>query len=155
LQADLLRIGTNLLVRQPFEQFLGGLITPGQGGGGSAAGGLLGGIGSLFTSIFGSIFHDGGMVGGVAPQRAVPAIAFAGAPRFHSGGFPGLRSDEVPAILQRGERVLSREEVRRGGGGGGQVNVTIVAPSPDSFSASRALIEGRMARAVRMGARNT
>ena len=30
---------------------------------------------------------------------------------MHSGGCAGLRPDEVPAILQRGERVLSRREV--------------------------------------------
>jgi hypothetical protein len=38
----------------------------------------------------------------------MPSIAFAGAPRFHGGGFIG--NDEVPAILQKGERVLSRKQ---------------------------------------------
>jgi hypothetical protein len=41
----------------------------------------------------------------------VPAYAFAGAPRLHAGGWAGPRPDEVPAILQRGERVLSRREL--------------------------------------------
>jgi len=34
---------------------------------------------------------------------------------MHSGGWAGLRPDEVPTILQRGERVLSRREVAAGG----------------------------------------
>ena len=29
---------------------------------------------------------------------------------MHTGGWAGLRPDEVPAILQRGERVLNRRE---------------------------------------------
>lgn len=36
--------------------------------------------------------------------------------RFHSGGWPGLRQDEIPAILQRGEPVFSLDEVQRLGG---------------------------------------
>jgi hypothetical protein len=170
IEQDLLRIGTRRLVTEPLLAAFSSLFGTGGGGdifsrllngslfGGSGVGGLFSSIGSLFTSIFGSIFHAGGIVGNAAPGRNVPALAFAGAPRLHSGGFLGLRPDEVPAILQRGERVLSREEVRRearaGRGGAQQVNVTIVAPSPDTFHASRALIEASMARAVRMGARN-
>jgi hypothetical protein len=164
LEQDLLRLGTRKLLTEPLLSLFSNLIG-GQGSGGDVfsrllagisgggGGGLFSGIGNIFSSIFGSIFHEGGMVGGPAGARAVPALAFAGAPRFHSGGFPGLRPGEVPAILQRGERVLSRDEVRRGSGGG-QVNVTIVAPSPETFHASRSLIEARMAQAVRMGARN-
>jgi hypothetical protein len=34
-----------------------------------------------------------------------------------AGSWAGLRPDEVPTILQRGERVLSRAEVARGAGG--------------------------------------
>ena len=47
----------------------------------------------------------------------MPAAAFAGAPRLHAGGWAGLAPDEVPAILQRGERVLSRREARDYGRG--------------------------------------
>jgi len=59
----------------------------------------------------------------------VPAMAFANAPRMHAGGWAGIKPDEVPAILQRGERVLSRREAA----GYGQtstvpsVNVTIMS----------------------------
>lgn len=39
--------------------------------------------------------------------------------KFHSGGWPGLYADEQVAVLQSGERVLSRSEVARMGGPGG------------------------------------
>ena len=79
---------------------------------GPLAGVLSGALGSLGGGIFANILHAGGMVGSAGPARRVPAMAFADAPRMHSGGMAGLRSDEVPAILQRGERVLSRREAR-------------------------------------------
>ena len=46
---------------------------------------------------------------------------------MHAGGWAGIKPDEVPAILQRGERVLSRREAA----GYGQtsapaINVTII-----------------------------
>ena len=65
------------------------------------------------TSGYASYFHSGGIVGeSYSPRRMIPAYAFAGAPRLHKG----LDADEFPAILQRGERVLSRKEVAQGGG---------------------------------------
>ncbi len=83
-----------------------------------------------FGSIFAPVQHDGGMVGGPGPGRMISPLAFAGAPRLHSGGWAGLRPDEVPAILQRGERVLSRAEVANGlarGGSTGGVSISIDA----------------------------
>lgn len=75
------------------------------------------------SSIFAGLFHSGGVVGeGGGVGRQVPALAFAGAPRFHSGGIAG---DEVPAILKRGEEVLTADDPRHrnnGGGGGGSNN---------------------------------
>ena len=37
---------------------------------------------------------------------------------MHAGGWAGLRPDEVPTILQRGERVLNRREAADYGRGG-------------------------------------
>ncbi len=98
--------------------------------------------------------HAGGMAGS-GPTRQVPALAFAGAPRMHSGGFVGLRPDEVPTILQRGERVLSRREVAVGASSGGQVPVTIniQARDAESFRQSRTQVSADIARAVAMGRR--
>lgn len=107
------------------------------GGGGIGGGG--GGGGGIFSQIFGwigSLFHDGGIVGaGGAAKRAVPASTFLGAPRFHGGGFPGLNANEVPAILEKGEEVLTRNDPRHAANGGGQgyriVNVVDPALAAD------------------------
>uniref|UniRef100_UPI0040481EEF phage tail tape measure C-terminal domain-containing protein n=1 Tax=Yoonia sp. TaxID=2212373 RepID=UPI0040481EEF len=113
----------------------------------NALSGALGGAGGIFANIL----HAGGMVGATAPGRMVPAMAFAAAPRMHSGGVAGLRHDEVPAILQRGERVLSRREAQSYGGGG--VNVTIMARDAESFRQSRTQVAADIARAVSLGRR--
>ncbi|MCA0202998.1 MAG: hypothetical protein LCH92_01540 [Proteobacteria bacterium] len=78
------------------------------GGGGKGGGGLLGGI-------LAGIFHSGGTVGGTSMSRQVSPLVFADAERMHDGAYLGLRHDEVPAILQKGERVLSRAEVAGAG----------------------------------------
>lgn len=73
-----------------------------------------------------TVSHTGGMVGLSGSTRTVPTMAFAGAPRMHAGGMAGLRADEVPTILQRGERVLNRRETAQyGAGGGGMSRVRI------------------------------
>lgn len=92
-------------------------------------------VGKLMGGIFGgvSLFHSGGEVG-ISPTttRSVPTAAFALAPRFHDGG--GLfATDEYPAILKRGERVLNPAETRAfhagarmaGGGMGGDVVLNV------------------------------
>lgn len=96
----------------------------------NAIGGIVGGLTNALSEFFGGgglvgqakevmsfipgIAHSGWYVGREAPAdgfRSVPAMAFEGAPRLHSGG-GWFRSDEYPAILQRGERVLNRDETR-------------------------------------------
>lgn len=72
--------------------------------------------------------HNGGVIGsyttGGMQMRAVNPSWFANAERFHSGGMPGLKSDEVPTILQKGEQVLSKNDPnnilnQQSGGGSG------------------------------------
>lgn len=69
--------------------------------------------------ILGIGMHKGGIVGLDSTfTRPVHPAVFESAPRYHRGGIAG---DEVPAILQRGEEVIPRDEVRarrRGSGGG-------------------------------------
>src|SRR5512134_681059 len=92
----------------------GGAAAAGAAGDATAAasGGWLPGIGKSVGSWLASWFHEGGVVGqGAPPTRMVDPALFLGAPRYHVGGYPGLKADEMPAILQRGERVLSRREV--------------------------------------------
>ncbi len=116
----------------------------------NALSGALGGAGGIFANVL----HAGGMVGSPGPGRMVPTLAFAGAPRMHSGGWAGLRPDEVPAILQRGERVLSRREAAGyGSTAAPAVNVTINARDAESFRQSRTQIAADIARAVSLGRR--
>jgi len=112
--------------------------------------GALGNLGNLFAPVL----HAGGMVGGVAPTRMVPAMAFANAPRLHSGGLAGLRPDEVPAILQKGERVLNRREASQYGVGNAQnITINIQTRDAESFRQSRTQVSADIARAVAMGRR--
>ena len=118
----------------------------------NALSGALGGAGGLFADIL----HSGGTVGMAGGRRMVPAMAFANAPRMHTGGWAGLKPDEVPAILQRGERVLSRREAAgygQGQSGAPAVNVTIMSRDAESFRQSRTQVAADIARAVSMGRR--
>ena len=117
--------------------------------------GMLAGAMSNMGTLFAPVLHAGGLVGSAGPMRAVPALAFAGAPRMHAGGWAGIAPDEVPAILQRGERVLSRREAAGSGGAPGSptVNVTINARDAESFRQSRTQIAADIARAVALGRR--
>jgi hypothetical protein len=116
--------------------------------------GALGGVGGIFAPVL----HSGGIVGNTSSSRMIPALAFAGAPRMHSGGWAGLRPDEVPAILQKGERVLSRRELAaqvgsQQGSGGQNIAVTINARDAQSFRQSRVQVASDIARAVAFGRR--
>lgn len=64
--------------------------------------------------------HGGRVIGSRGRARQVDPRVFAGAMRFHTGGIPGLSRSEVPAILQRGEEVLSRRDPRNVLNGGAQ-----------------------------------
>lgn len=98
------------------------------GGGGFSLGSIISGGISLISSIFapatlpatltgsvgipkmaqyvpGIFHHEGGIVGQTpAPYRMFDPSLFLNAPRLHSG----LRSDEFPAILQKGETVIPK-----------------------------------------------
>lgn len=92
------------LINLALDKLISGLFGPAGTPFGGGIGGFLAGL-----------FHEGGIVGEPGPQRLVPASAFAGARRYHSGGMIG--AGEVPAILKRGEVVLpSMPALRRGGG---------------------------------------
>jgi phage tail tape-measure protein len=67
---------------------------------GTLVGGMLGGV-------IGGFFHEGGVVGSSSvPTQSFPVSTFVGAPRLHNG----LKSDEFPAILQKGETVKKKGE---------------------------------------------
>jgi hypothetical protein len=145
IEQDLLRLGTRKLITEPllalFNSALKGVF--GEGG----ISGIFSGIGSFIAGLF----HEGGVVGeSVVPQRRVPALAFAGAPRLHNGWF---RPDEYPAILQRGEIVVPKREARRGFGSM-NVTINITTPDADSFRASQSQIAASMARTLQRAQRS-
>lgn len=130
--ADLARLAAQKYIFGPLANMLGG---------------ALGGLGGAFANIL----HEGGIAGSGGGRRSVNPAIFAGAPRFHSGGLAG---DEVPAILQRGERVLSRAETAAYDRGGSPTVVFNVKDA-QSLRQSRAQIAADAARAVAMGRRNS
>ena len=60
--------------------------------------------------------HRGGIVGKDATEkRRISPLWFLNAARYHSGGIAGLKPDEVPTILQRGEQVIPKNQVTGAG----------------------------------------
>lgn len=80
-------------------------------------------VGKIFTSFGASVNHTGGRVGSPTARMVnVNPGLFANAPRFHKG----LRPDEFPAILQKGETVIPRNQTGfRQGAGTNNVSVNI------------------------------
>ncbi|MCC8185012.1 tape measure protein [Cloacibacillus porcorum] len=101
--------------------------------GGGEGDGFFGSGGGLF-GMLGLKFHSGGRVGSGGTPTLVSPSVFANAPRMHGGGIAGLRSDEVPAILQRGE-VVQPKGARSGsaGNGGDSYQITIQAIDTQSI----------------------
>ncbi len=135
---------------------LGGLFESlvGAFSGGAGAGGAGGGTnwGSIIGTIV-SFFHTGGVVGEGAAKNFVNPMVFANATRYHSGGIAGLQANEVPAILQKGEEVLTADSPRhRNNSGGKQVMapVTMIIQTPDanSFRKSQDQIASSTGRVV-------
>jgi len=121
MAADILLQLGQMIVKQAVFNMLSSMF------GGGAGGGIMGLVGKLF--------HTGGVVGsGSGPSRSIPAAAFAGAPRYHEGGIAGLKSGEVPAILKRGEEVLTEDDPRHVGNGGGMGGESTVINAIDAPS---------------------
>lgn len=109
------------------DQIISGLF------GGLTTGGAVGGGGGLLAGLF---MHKGGKVGSPSvPSKIVPASTFANAPRLHNG----LRADEFPAILQRGETVIPRGKNAHGGNISVPINVNLDARGADRDAIERAV----------------
>lgn len=112
--------------------------------GGASAGGGGGGFGSPSSLAPAGTYtaHTGGIIGRTAllSKPVVPTWA-ANATRYHTGGIAGLRPDEVPTILQKGEEVLTAEDPRHrlNGGAAPAVNVKLVNTLDASDMLSEAL----------------
>lgn len=90
---------------------------------------LIGGWGGGASA---GVGHSGGVAGMLGTvRRNVSPLMFGAAPRYHSGGVAGLAPDEVPAILRRGEEVLTQSDPRHrfnGGMGGGGDRTVVKTP---------------------------
>lgn len=102
----------------------GGYMTQGAGGTAVAAGS---------SNAVSGVFHDGGIAGNAGRTMAVDPQMFRNAIRYHTGGtagqVPGLAANEVPAVLERGEEILTTEDPRHsvnGGGGSTPVNLKMI-----------------------------
>ena len=77
-----------------------------------------------------SVRHTGGLAEqGI--KRKINPFVFVGATRYHTGGIAGLAPNEVPAILQRGEEVLTKQDPRHrnnayNGGGNQAQSITLI-----------------------------
>lgn len=85
------------------------------------------GLGRTAGAMLGvGVHHAGGIAGSSVARRWVNPALFGAAPRYHVGGIAGLQPGEVPAILQAGEEVLTRNDPRHVANGGGASSVRIV-----------------------------
>ena len=177
MERALLDLGTRALLLKPLEDALGRLASTAFGGGSGGGGGLggllnligLGGGGAeiagvgLAKGIEGAaglvtaaapLLHEGGVVGEpVRRSRIVPMALFHGAPRFHQGG-GFLTRTEFPAILEIGERVLTRRQQAAVGAAVADrprpiiQNVTIQTPDAGSFRQSRGQVLAELSRSL-------
>ena len=69
--------------------------------------------------------HGGGLVGSASGQTTNRSVVPQSFIRYHTGGIAGLRPNEVPTVLERGEEVLTVNDPRHryNGGGGGKVEI--------------------------------
>lgn len=97
--ADFLRQIANMILQQIIFNAVRGIM-------GGVAGGLNGAAATA------GVAHIGGIAGYTATTRKVDPTWFLGAVRYHSGGVAGLKPNEVPTILEKGEEVLTRNDPR-------------------------------------------
>ena len=75
-------------------------------------------------------FHGGGVAGVSGGRRRLAHPDwFENAKRFNQGGLPGLRPNEIAAVLEKGEEVLTADNPRHianAGGGGDRVNLKVI-----------------------------
>ncbi len=113
------------------------------GGGKGLLGGLLGSLGgALSENIRAGVHHAGGIAGAPATSRMVSAETFLAAPRYHNGGVAGLLPNEVPAILERGERIIPK------GVSAGRVEVRVYVDQDGNWRSAVERISGDVAAQV-------
>lgn len=82
--------------------------------------------------------HTGGIIGASnLSQHLVSPEMFANATKYHDGGITGLKSDEVPAILQKGEGVFTKEQMKAMGNSKANVTVNVINNTQEQVTAQQ------------------
>ena len=110
--ADLVTITIRSMIARAAMSFLGGVFGGASGGNSFTKLAPYSDSASSSAADVASIFHSGGVAGAASATRAVHSSVFGSAPRFHSGGMPGIKADEIAAIVQRGEGIFTQEQMR-------------------------------------------
>ncbi|CAM3843979.1 tape measure protein [Agrobacterium radiobacter] len=76
----------------------------------NALAGFGGPIGKAASALGGAVAHGGGTIGSTTRSRRVDPGVFSVASYYHSGGVAGLKSNEVPTILERGETIRTEAQ---------------------------------------------
>lgn len=122
----------NLIAKELGQKLVKSLFGSDSGGGSNS-----GWIAAAATYIS-KMFHGGGVVGQAGGMsRSVSPAVFAGATRYHGGGIAGLAPNETPAILMKGEEVLTANDPRHRNNlaaGGATVGAVTVNVSVDGGS---------------------
>lgn len=128
------RMMANALAARLSRALFGGM---GSAVGGGAASGLVSkGVAYGVNYLKLVLMHSGGIVGRNGTPGMAPAALFASAPRLHTGGLIG--ADEVPAILQRGEEILTANDPRHRANVKPQaINITVNVQTTDAASFRR------------------
>ncbi|CAO3459788.1 hypothetical protein [Azospirillum argentinense] len=100
---DIVRISIQAMMARALSPILGGLFGAGTAAAGAAVGGAAIGPG------LGGLYHAGGIAGEEGMMRL--DRLFGSATRYHGGGVAGLKRDEVPAVLRRGEGVFTEGQM--------------------------------------------
>ena len=166
-------IASSVAMNVAAGQMMAAAIMHGASSGTSALGSIVGSAGMAnFMSPAGPggvplpTGHSGGLVGSLSRSKRVSPFAFAGAPRLHGG----LASDEMATILQRGEVVLSRNNVaelrdesgrqdkgstsKSGSTGAIAVNISITAMDSKSVLGALAPLKKEITSMVQAAGRN-
>jgi tape measure domain-containing protein len=107
MTAGILRDIAQITARQLIATPIAGALSSVLGG---VGGSFFGGAGAGTGTTTAGVKHTGGIVGQSSGiSRTVSSSLFTHAPRFHNG----LKHDEFPAILQKGEEVIPKNQVGR------------------------------------------
>lgn len=124
----LIEIGRMIMMQAILNALMGG---PTANPGGGVGGGIADGINGLFR-------HDGGPITKFGGTRKPIPIGdlLESLPRFHNGGLPGLKNNEVLSVTEVGEEVITADDPRHTLNGGRGASPQVNLKNVNVFDAS-------------------